>query len=45
MKDERAQNILEKNHLYESFNKEVGSVGPFVSNSSRLDENVVSSFQ
>ena len=45
MKDERVQNILEKKHPYENFNKEVGSMGAFVSNFSTLEENVIPSFQ
>ena len=45
MKDERAQNIFEKKYLYENINREVGSVGPFVFKFSRLEENVISSFQ
>ena len=45
MKDERAQNISEKKHPYENFNKEVGSVGPFVTKFSELQDNVISNFQ
>lgn len=45
MKDERVQNILEKKHPYENFNEEVGSMGPFVSNFSTSEENVIPSFQ
>ena len=45
MKDERAQKYLEKKYPYENFNKLVGSVDPFVTRFSRLQDNVISSFQ
>ena len=45
MKDERVQNILENKHPYENFNKEVGSVGPFVTKFSELQGNVICNFQ
>ena len=44
MKDEKVQNISEKKHPYENFNKEVGSRGPFVTKFSELQDNVISNF-
>ena len=45
MKDEKAQNVLEKKHNYENFNKPVRSVDPFFTTFTRFLDNVISSFQ
>ena len=44
MKGEKPQNISEKKHPYENFNKEVGSGVPFVTKFSELQDNVISNF-
>lgn len=44
MKDEKVQNISEKKHPYENFNKEVGSGGQFVTKFSELQDIVISNF-
>ena len=45
MKNERAQESLEKKHPYDNLNKQVGSVDPFITNFFRLQDEETSSFQ